>query len=355
MSPKNMSEDTTSEDKASHADAGGLDIAKEKRKQISQMKRVRRLRRCNVRMMILSVVILMALCVMLIARVRTLNGTVAKLTAQVDSLMRLTAQQREMMEKMTEEAQSAMGDSAVVGSLEKKTESGEGTDLQEPEEEEPDEEEPDAAHKVYLTFDDGPSANTEKVLKILEKYDVKATFFVVGTACENNEEVLKKIVEAGHTLGMHSCTHNYSELYASVESFGEDLKRQQDYLYDVTGVKSKVYRFPGGSSNQVSDISMKEFARYLDSQDVRFFDWNISSGDGGSYLFPAETIIENCTSNISKYKTSVVLMHDSAKKSTTLEALPAIIEKIQAMEDTVILPITGGTEPVQHIEWQDED
>lgn len=344
-----MSEDTISEDKASRADAGGLDIAKEKRKQISQLKKVRRLRRCNVRMMILSVIILMALCVMLLARIRTLDGTVAKLTAQVDSLMRLTAQQRELMEKMTEETQSAMGEHAVVGNLEKETET------ESEEETEPVEEEPDAAHKVYLTFDDGPSANTEKILKILEKYDIKATFFVVGTACENNEEVLKKIVEAGHTLGMHSCTHKYSELYASVENFGEDLKEQQDYLYEVTGVKSKVYRFPGGSSNKVSDIAMKEFAQYLDSQDVRFFDWNISSGDGGSYLFPTETIIENCTSNVSKYSTSVILMHDSAGKSTTLEALPTVIEKIQAMEDTVILPITSATEPVQHIQWQDED
>lgn len=349
MSPNKMSEDTTSEDKASRADAGGLDIAKEKRKQISQLKKVRRLRRCNVRMMILSVIILMALCVMLLARIRTLDGTVAKLTAQVDSLMRLTAQQRELMEKMTEETQSAMGEHAVVGNLEKETET------ESEEETEPVEEEPDAAHKVYLTFDDGPSANTEKILKILEKYDIKATFFVVGTACENNEEVLKKIVEAGHTLGMHSCTHKYSELYASVENFGEDLKEQQDYLYEVTGVKSKVYRFPGGSSNKVSDIAMKEFAQYLDSQDVRFFDWNISSGDGGSYLFPTETIIENCTSNVSKYSTSVILMHDSAGKSTTLEALPTVIEKIQAMEDTVILPITSATEPVQHIQWQDED
>lgn len=350
MSPKNMSEDITSEDKASRGDARGVDIAKEKRKQISKLTKVRRLRRCNVRMMILSVMILMVLCVMLLVRIRTLNGTVARLTAQVDSLIRLTAQQREMMEKMTEEAQSAMGEHAVVGNLDKETEGGEETEPGEAEEEEP-----DAAHKVYLTFDDGPSANTEKILEILEKYDVKATFFVVGTACGNNEEALKKIVEAGHTLGMHSCTHKYSELYASVESFGEDLKQQQDYLYDVTGVKSNLYRFPGGSSNKVSGISMKEFAQYLDSQNIRFFDWNISSGDGGSYLFPAETIIENCTSNISKYSTSVVLMHDSAGKSTTLEALPAIIEKIQAMEDTVILPITGGTEPVQHIQWQDED
>lgn len=362
MSPKNMSEDTTSEDKASRTDAGRLDIAKEKRKHVSQLKKVRRLRRCNVRMLIMSVIILMTLCVMLIARVRTLDGMVAKLAAQVDSLMRLTAQQREMMDQMAEEKQSAMGDNAVVGNnvssgsnasggdMEKETGSDEDIESGEPEEEEP-----DAAHKVYLTFDDGPSANTEKILDILERYDVKATFFVVGTACENNEEALKKIVEAGHTLGMHSCTHKYSELYTSVESFGEDLREQQDYLYEVTGVKSRVYRFPGGSSNKVSDIEMKEFAQYLDSQEVRFFDWNISSGDGGSYLFPTETIIENCTSNISKYRNSVILMHDAVGKSTTLEALPTIIEKIKAMEDTVILPITGGTEPVQHIQWKDED
>ena len=347
MSSRNRSEDSTSEDRASNRDVRGYDISKEKRRPSSGRRKTRRLRKCNVCMLILSVIILMALCVVLIARVRTLDGMVAKLTAQVESLTRLTAQQRELMQQMAEEAQSVMGDNAVVGSLEKEPDP-------ETEESEFPEEEVEAAHKVYLTFDDGPSANTEKILEILDRYDIKATFFVVGTACENDEEALKKIVEAGHTLGMHSCNHKYSQLYASVESFGEDLKRQQDYLYEVTGVKSTVYRFPGGSSNKVSDIAMKEFAQYLDSQYIRFFDWNISSGDGGSYLFPAETIIENCTSNVSNYSTSVILMHDSAGKSTTLEALPTIIEKIQDMEDTVILPITGGTEPVQHIKWQED-
>ena len=87
---------------------------------------------------------------------------------------------------------------------------------------------------------------------------------------------------------------------------------------------------------------------------MSFFDWNVSSGDGGSHLFPVETIVENCTGNIGRYSVSVILMHDSAGKTTTLEALPIIIEKIQAMEDTVILPITDATVPVQHIRWQDE-
>lgn len=319
----------------------------------------RRQGRCNSRMLVMSVVLLIALCVLLVVRVRVLDGMLEKLTAQVENLTRLTVQQRDLMDRLMEETQSVMKDSAVVGSLEKGAgDLGEDPDSRE---EDPDfqgeyeEEEPEAAHKVYLTFDDGPGTNTQDILDILDEYDVKATFFVVGESCENNEDMLKKIVEAGHTLGMHSYSHDYSELYASVENFAEDLKKQQDYLYEVTGVRSTVYRFPGGSSNRVSDISMKEFARYLDSQGIRFFDWNISSGDGGSYLFPAETILENCTSAIGSHSTSIVLMHDVAAKTTTREALPEVIEKILDMEDTVILPITGKTQPVQHIKWQDEE
>ena len=197
MSPKNMSEDITSEDKASGEDERGYDIAKEEGRHASEQRKVQRMRKCNVRMLVLSVFILMGLCLLLIARVRTLDGTVARLTAQVESLLRLASQQREMMDQLAQESQSAMKNNAVVGSLEKETEDGTDTNGPGASVMEPEEEEPDAAHKVYLTFDDGPSANTEKILKILEKYDVKATFFVVGTACEDNEEMLGKIVEAG--------------------------------------------------------------------------------------------------------------------------------------------------------------
>ena len=148
---------------------------------------------------------------------------------------------------------------------------------------------------------------------------------------------------------MHSYSHKYTEIYESVESFAEDFTKLRDYLYEVTGVKSSVYRFPGGSSNTVSSLDMREFAEYLDEQEVRFFDWNISSGDGSSRLLSVEDLVKNCTSGIEKRGTSVILLHDSANKSTTVEALPIIIENILAMEDTVILPITDETEPVQHI------
>lgn len=354
MAKKNRSKDITSEDTVSQFDVTEYDLTEEEMQPEPGRNRFGRLHRCNIRMLILSVILLMGLCAILLVRIRSLNGRITELTDQVRRLAQVTASQQALLEELTEEARTAMGNDAVVGNEgEEARESGQASG--EPEEAQEQAEEVTAAHKVYLTFDDGPGTNTQDILDILEEYDVKATFFVVGEACEKAEDELKKIVEAGHTLGMHSYSHKYSDIYASVDSFAEDLKKLQDYLYEVTGVKSTVYRFPGGSSNTVSDISMKEFARYLDSQGIRFFDWNISSGDGGSYLFPTETIIDNCMKNVSKYSASVILMHDTAAKTTTREALPKIIEKIQAMEDTVILPITEGTEPVQHIRWKEDE
>ena len=206
-----------------------------------------------------------------------------------------------------------------------------------------------AAHKVYLTFDDGPSIYTSEILAILQEYDVRATFFVVGKEGDSAREALQAIVEQGHTLGMHSYSHEYGTLYQSLDSFADDFTKLQDYLYDVTGVKSTAYRFPGGSSNTVSDVDMNVFADYLDEQGVTFYDWNLSSGDGGRKQLTVEQLVKNSTENIPDWETSIILMHDSAEKRTTVDALPDIIETILAMEDTEILPITENTNPVQHL------
>lgn len=206
-----------------------------------------------------------------------------------------------------------------------------------------------AAHMVYLTFDDGPSIYTEEILDILDSYGVKATFFVVGKEDEASRAALKRIADEGHTLGMHSYSHKYTEIYESLDAFSADFIRLRDYLYDVTGVNSCYYRFPGGSSNTVSPVDMHEYAEYLDEQGITFYDWNISSGDASSRELSAEAIVSNCTDNLEMWHTSIILMHDSAGKHTTVEALPEIIEHIQAMDDTVILPITENTVPVQHI------
>lgn len=305
-----------------------------------------RLKRCNVAMLMISVVILMVLCGLLLGRIYSLNGTVDSLKAQAERMEQVIEGQREQLAQM--ELLEQKMEELLAAETQKDKPGG-----RLPQGEASEQQEPHAAHKVYLTFDDGPSIYTQDILDILDEYGVKATFFILGKENESAKEAMRRIVEDGHTLAMHSYTHKYADIYASVENFAEDFAKLQNYIYDVTGVKSTVYRFPGGSSNSVSPMDMTVFAEYLDQQDVRFFDWNISSGDGGKYLLSVETLLENCTDKIGEKEVSVILMHDSAGKKTTVEALPSIIEEILKMEDTVILPITSDTELVQHIKWQE--
>ncbi len=203
--------------------------------------------------------------------------------------------------------------------------------------------------KVYLTFEDGPSENTEAILDILDQYQVKATFFVVGKTDEESQALYKRIVEDGHTLGMHSYSNKYSTIYESKEAFESDFTQLRDYLYELTGVESHYYRFPGGSSNQISNVDMAEFIQYLDSQNVVYYDWNVSSGDATSQAYSSEDIVANVTSNVVKYKTSVVLLHDADDKSTTVEALAPLIEALQAM-NAQILPIDEDTTVIQAVQ-----
>lgn len=209
-------------------------------------------------------------------------------------------------------------------------------------------EEEESRKKIYLTFDDGPSSNTDEILDILKAYDVKATFFVVGKTDEASRKAYRRIVEEGHTLGMHSYSHSYADIYASEEDFQTDMKKLQEYLYELTGVWPRFYRFPGGSSNTVSNIDMQKLADWLTDQGVTYFDWNVASGDAVSRELPAETLLANCLAGIRNQQSCVVLMHDAANKDTTVEALPEIISEIRLQEDAVFLPITDDTVPVQH-------
>ena len=202
--------------------------------------------------------------------------------------------------------------------------------------------------KVYLTFDDGPSENTRAILDVLKEYDVKATFFVTGQQALSHPERYREIAQEGHTLGMHSYSHKYSEIYESVDSFGEDLLLLQTFLEDTTGVTPVFYRFPGGSSNTVSKMPMSELCDYLTDNGITYFDWNISSKDAVSPMRPTQEIVKNCTQNLENFDNAVILLHDAANKTSTVEALPEIIESIMAMENTEILPITEETVAVHH-------
>ncbi len=201
--------------------------------------------------------------------------------------------------------------------------------------------------KVYLTFDDGPSTYTDEILDILKEYDVKATFFVVGEGKAAYKDMYRRIVEEGHTLGMHSYSHVYEDIYSSKEAFVKDVNALQDYLHEMTDVYPEVYRFPGGSSNRAGSVDMEELKSYLNEIGVSWHDWNISSGDATARL-DKEQIVQNCVADLEWYRTAVILMHDASDKESTVEALPEIIETILEMDDTVIVPITADTMPIQH-------
>lgn len=204
------------------------------------------------------------------------------------------------------------------------------------------------AHKAYLTFDDGPSGNTAEILDILQKHGVKATFFVIGREGEAYKDLYRRIVDEGHTLAMHSYSHKYSSLYQSPESFEADFSRIQNYLYEVTGKECLYYRFPGGSSNHVSKTDMTTFISFLNDRGVTYFDWNVSSGDATSQAYTPEELVENVVTDVEKYKTSIVLMHDAEGKASTAKALEPMIEALQGM-GVEILPIDEDTAVVQHI------
>lgn len=202
--------------------------------------------------------------------------------------------------------------------------------------------------RIYLTFDDGPSRNTDKILDILKEYDVKATFFVVGKTDEESVRAYQRIVAEGHTLAMHSYSHKYSEIYASKESFEQDLRQLQEYLYQITGVWPRFFRFPGGSSNTVSKVDMQELIEYLNESGITYFDWNIASGDAISGQLGKDTIVNNCIGGIKAKQECMILMHDASDKNSTVEALSLLIEQVRSSENAVFLPITDETATVQH-------
>lgn len=180
---------------------------------------------------------------------------------------------------------------------------------------------------IYLTFDDGPSENTDKILEILKKNNIKATFFVMGS--NPNSERYKKIVDEGHTIALHTLTHKYKEVYASESSFFKDLYAIRDLVKSKTGVDSKITRFPGGSSTTKMSKALKaSIIRRMNKEGYIYHDWNCDSGDARRNNVPAEEIIKNSTS-CSQNKINL-LMHDSHAKKSTVKALQSIIDHFRA-------------------------
>ena len=291
------------------------------------------------------------LCVIhLVNRVKILENQIEKLSieqvfAQAKTDEEIFDNTTITPEVQTSEVQTSEVRTSEVQTSETQTSETESTTQAQPEETSVEEEN---SKIVYLTFDDGPSSNTNAILDILKEYNVKATFFVNGKTDEISKEGYKRIVEEGHTLAMHSYTHVYKEVYASKEAFLEDVYRLQNYLFDLTGTKPIYYRFPGGSSNTISEMDMQIFIQALHEEGMEYFDWNVANGDGGNKELTTDQILTNVWNDIPKYEHSMILMHDSVQKGFTVEALPEMIKQLQEAGYT-ILPIDDTTPLIQHI------
>lgn len=195
--------------------------------------------------------------------------------------------------------------------------------------------------KVYLTFDDGPSKNTTAILEVLAKYNIKGTFFVIGDG--TSKELMKKIVDEGHSIGIHTYDHDYNATYKNLDAFKENITKCREKILDATGVETTLFRFPGGANNTVSmyknadkginrNCKVSEAIEWIHSEGLEFYDWDIDSGDTEATKVAASTIKNNTISRVKTYckknDNCIVLMHDAGAKTTTPEALPEIIETL---------------------------
>ena len=180
---------------------------------------------------------------------------------------------------------------------------------------------------IYLTFDDGPTALTNNVLNILRDHNVQATFFVVYRNTAEARALYQRIVNEGHTLGLHSASHDYRRIYASVESFLSDMARLSDMLEEVTGVKPEILRFPGGSINVFNRMIHRELSAEIQRRGYVYFDWDVSAVD----LSPnatATSVRNNVLNGVYGKDRAIVLMHDTGNAATA-SALPGIIEALR--------------------------
>ncbi|MBU5331556.1 polysaccharide deacetylase [Anaerocolumna aminovalerica] len=206
----------------------------------------------------------------------------------------------------------------------------------------------ESSKTVYLTFDDGPSKYTSDILDMLDTYNVKATFFVIGKTDKHSKEMYKRIIDDGHSLGIHSYSHVYDKVYNSLEDFEKDFTKLSDLLYDTTGYIPSLYRFPGGSGNSVSKVDIHELIRFLKEKSVVYFDWNVVNGDATGIDYSPEELYSNVMEGIKIHNTSIVLMHDTDTKENTIKSLESILKTLTE-QDVNILPLTDDVTPIRQV------
>lgn len=197
---------------------------------------------------------------------------------------------------------------------------------------------------VYLTFDDGPSDNTYSILSYLEQYNVKATFFVVPTRSEGCYAKLKAIAAAGHSIGVHSASHVYKDIYSSVEAYLDDFHEAWDIIYDATGIKTEIFRFPGGSVNDFNTETRDKIIQEMTRRGFRYYDWNVESGDVDGATWT--DMYNSIPSDIANCYRSIVLMHDSNSTPNTVLVLGDVLH-VLVSDGYKFDKINNDTRPVQ--------
>lgn len=183
---------------------------------------------------------------------------------------------------------------------------------------------------VYLTFDDGPSDLTPSILDTLKRHDAKATFFVVGTQIgDHRVDILQRIIDEGHAVGIHTYSHDYNKIYSSVEEYLKDFYKAYNLVKLQTGHRATIFRFPGGSINAYNSVIYDQIIAEMTRRGFVYFDWDVSSGDAG--YSPTVTSVKNNILNAMKKKTNgIVLMHDT--KQATASALDEVLKNLKKMK-----------------------
>lgn len=313
-----------------------------------RQKRVAKLKKLMIALVVTLIAIPTILCIVLVVKLVILQGKVENILDDKDKMENTTTYIGETTDDSDESSTSTQTESNTQESQEQ---SSEEQTTEEQTTEKPSEEPLPDGKYAYLTFDDGPSANTMQILDILDNYGVKATFFVNGHTGPVMEERYKAIVDRGHAIGIHTFSHDYDNVYGGLDKFEEEIVSLRKYILEVTGKDTTLFRFPGGSSNtRVDDI--KPYIKWLNDNGYSYWDWNSSSGDATGKKPSAAEIVANCMVQADAgYKNLVILMHDLRPKDTTVEALPTLIEELQARGYEVIA-IDERSTPVQHRKLQ---
>jgi peptidoglycan/xylan/chitin deacetylase (PgdA/CDA1 family) len=180
---------------------------------------------------------------------------------------------------------------------------------------------------IYLTFDDGPSANvTPKILDVLKKYRVKATFFVLGHLVDKNPEIIERMAKEGHAIANHTYTHDYDYIYSGPDALLEEINRTKDAITNAGGgsAYAGVIRFPGGAFRD----ERAEYKQMLIENDIPYANWNCMTGDSETKTPIASDLIARAKRSAQNVKGTslVMLMHDAGAKQASVDALPSIIE-----------------------------